>query len=100
MIKRTITETIYEYDKDGHLVSKTITETHEEEDSPILNYPSYPYLTNPCTPYNDWWKQPTCNNGTDGPNPNLTTTTTCNLNRDDVVTDTTTTKTDSLFYNF
>lgn len=32
MIKRNITETIYEYDKEGVLVKKTVTETHEEDD--------------------------------------------------------------------
>ena len=31
MIKRDITETIYEYDCDGHLLKKTVTTTHEEE---------------------------------------------------------------------
>lgn len=29
MIKRDIVETVYEYDKEGKLVSKTVTETHE-----------------------------------------------------------------------
>ena len=32
MIKRDITETIYEYDKNGNLVQKTVTETHEVDD--------------------------------------------------------------------
>ena len=31
MIKRDITETIYEYDDEGKLLKKTVTETHEEE---------------------------------------------------------------------
>lgn len=82
MIKRTITETIYEYDKDGNLLKKTVTETHTEEDN-MLNWPSYP--TNPCNPnepYITW-----C--GTSGASPNLATTTN-KLNRDDRVTDTTT----------
>ena len=35
MVKRTVTETIYEYDKQGNLVKKTVTETHEEEDNTI-----------------------------------------------------------------
>lgn len=61
MIKRDTTETIYEYDKEGKLIKKTVTETHEEEEGTILTYPAYP--TNPCnpntnTPSNDWWKQP------------------------------------------
>ena len=46
MIKRDITETIYEYDKEGKLVKKTVTETHEEEEGTTLTYPYYP-LTNP-----------------------------------------------------
>lgn len=40
MIKRTITETICEYDKEGKLVRKTVTETKEEEDNTTLTYPS------------------------------------------------------------
>ena len=42
MIKRDITETIYEYDKEGKLIKKTVTETHEE-DSNITDV-SYPYV--------------------------------------------------------
>jgi hypothetical protein len=55
MIKRDITETVYEYDKEGKLLKKTVTETHEEEDYP----PSWSYLNGtgniPCsvTQYND-----------------------------------------------
>lgn len=61
MIKRDTAETIYEYDKEGKLIKKTVTETHEEEEGTTLTYPVYP--TNPCnpntnTPSNDWWKQP------------------------------------------
>ena len=44
MIKRDITETVYEYDKEGKLLKKTVTETHEEEDNTITNYPSWTYL--------------------------------------------------------
>ena len=46
MIKREITETVYEYDGEGKLVSKRITETKEEED---VNNPSWtiPITTNP-----------------------------------------------------
>ena len=46
MIKREITETVYEYDGEGKLVSKRITETKEEEDG---NKPSWtiPITTNP-----------------------------------------------------
>lgn len=38
MIKREIVETVYEYDGEGKLVSKRITETKEEEDG---NNPSW-----------------------------------------------------------
>lgn len=31
MIKRDIVETVYEYDDEGKLLKKTVTETHEEE---------------------------------------------------------------------
>lgn len=46
MIKREITETVYEYDGEGKLISKRITETKEEEDG---NNPSWtiPITTNP-----------------------------------------------------
>lgn len=49
MIKRDITETIYEYDKEGKLVKKTVTETHEEEEekNTISTYQTYPNLTAP-----------------------------------------------------
>jgi hypothetical protein len=50
MIKRDITETVYEYDKEGKLVKKTVTEKHEEE---------HP---NTSLNHDDWWKntQITC----------------------------------------
>ena len=52
MIKRDITETVYEYDKEGKLVRKVVTETHEEENNTVTTYPSFSYLngntTNPC----------------------------------------------------
>ena len=44
MIKRDITETVYEYDKEGKLLKKTVTETHEEEDNMITTSPSWTYL--------------------------------------------------------
>lgn len=40
MIKRNIVETIYEYDKDGKLTRKSVTETHETDDEtryPLTN---------------------------------------------------------------
>lgn len=53
MIKRDITETVYEYDKEGKLVKKTVTETHEEENNTVTTYPSWIYsngsTTTPCT---------------------------------------------------
>ena len=56
MIKRDITETVYEYDKEGKLVKKTVIETHEEENNTITSYPSWSYLNGtdpncitPCT---------------------------------------------------
>ena len=42
MIKRTVTETVYEYDKQGNIIKKIVTETHEEEDNTTLTYPSTP----------------------------------------------------------
>lgn len=48
MIKRDITETIFEYDTAGNLVKKTVIETHEEDtnvtqtESPHT-YKSYPH---------------------------------------------------------
>ena len=44
MIKRNIIETIYEYDKEGKLLKKTVIETHEEEDNTTTTYPSWTYL--------------------------------------------------------
>ena len=53
MIKRDITETVYEYDKEGKLLKKTVTETHEEEDNTVTNYPSWTYLNGGVTLCND-----------------------------------------------
>lgn len=63
MIKRDTTETIYEYDKEGKLIKKTVTETHETEEGTTLTYPTYHSLTNPCTP-----------NTSDGPSTTTSTT--------------------------
>jgi hypothetical protein len=46
MIKRDVTETIYEYDKEGKLIRKTITETHEEDNNVTTSVP-YTYRTWP-----------------------------------------------------
>ena len=81
MVKRTVTETIYEYDKQGNLVKKTVTETHEEEDNTTLTYPSYPTNPYPNTTPGDWWKQPyvTCSNGTTSDSSTINTTTTTTI---------------------
>lgn len=44
MIKRDITETVYEYDNEGKLTRKTVTETHEEEEDKLTtsSYITYP----------------------------------------------------------
>lgn len=47
MIKRTITETIYEYDEEGKMTRKIITETKEEDDNKPMQfqYTTTPYIT-------------------------------------------------------
>lgn len=47
MIKRDVTETVYEYDKEGKLIKKTVTETHEEDNNTTVTWP----YTNPYTRY-------------------------------------------------
>lgn len=47
MIKCDITETVYEYDKEGKLLKKTVTETHEEESNTITTYPSWSISNDP-----------------------------------------------------
>lgn len=44
MIKRDIVETVYEYDKEGKLLKKTVTETHEEEKDTVTINPGWSYL--------------------------------------------------------
>lgn len=39
MVKRTIKETVREYDVDGRLLKETVTETTEDDDT--VYYPSY-----------------------------------------------------------
>lgn len=51
MIKRDIVETVYEYDKEGNLVSKVVTETHEEDTNITTN-----------TPPSWWWTYDTSRN--------------------------------------
>lgn len=47
MIKRDIVETVYEYDSEGKLLKKTVTETHEEEEekTTVSTWQTYPNLT-------------------------------------------------------
>ena len=49
MIKRDVTETVYEYDKEGRLIKKTVTESHEEDNNTSISLPYTPYWYN--TPY-------------------------------------------------
>ena len=53
MVKRKTT-TIYEYDKDGNIIKKTITEEFFEENNSLLNYPNTtPYTPSPFYYCND-----------------------------------------------
>ena len=45
MIKRHIVETIYEYDNEGRLIKKTVTETNEDSTTSLND------ITIPCNPY-------------------------------------------------
>ena len=47
MIKRKIVETVEEYDKNGKLVTRTVTETEETDDNPV----QYVHSTTPYVPY-------------------------------------------------
>lgn len=47
MIKREIVETVYEYDSEGKLINKRVTETKEEEDN---NTPSWTISTTTVDP--------------------------------------------------
>ena len=51
MTKRDIVETVYEYDDEGKLLKKTVTETHEEEDIAYKSHwTNVPYIN--CTDTN------------------------------------------------
>ena len=67
MIKRTTTETTYEYDKDGNLVKKIVVETHEEQDD-NPNPLTYPYI--------NWCHTGECSSTTTSAPQSATTTTT------------------------
>ena len=58
MIKRDIVETVYEYDKEGKLVSKIITETHEEDTNITTNTPPSWWTYDPSR---NWPPYITCN---------------------------------------
>lgn len=59
MIKRDITETTYEYDNEGKLIRKTVTETHEEESEKATasTYQTFPYIN-----LNHLFNDNTCSN--------------------------------------
>ena len=61
MIKRDTVETIYEYDKEGKLIKKTVVETHEENTN---------IVTNPYT-YQSWPHEITCTGSTTATNPQV-----------------------------
>lgn len=57
MTKRTIRETVKEYDEKGNVVRETVTETTEDDDA--VYYPYYAPM--PYTPINTptpWWNVP------------------------------------------
>ncbi len=61
MTKRTIKETIREYDESGKVIKETVTETTEDDDTVYWPYT----VTNPCycptaEPPEWWTKGPTC----------------------------------------
>lgn len=47
MIKKTIVETIYEYDKDGKVTRKIVTETKEEDTNTYWPSITQPYVGSP-----------------------------------------------------
>ena len=49
MVKRTIKETVTEYDKDGNIVKQTVTETTEDDDTQYWPYNPSPYIPTPWT---------------------------------------------------
>lgn len=55
MIKRTIKETVREYDADGKIVRETVTETTEDDDT--IYFPSVPIYQEPVKP---WCGEPSC----------------------------------------
>ena len=60
MTKRTIKETVQEFDPKGNLIRETVTETVEDDDT--MYFPPYnPYPYTPVTTPSPWWSvEPTC----------------------------------------
>lgn len=54
MTKRTIVETVKEYDEDGNLVRETVTETKEDDDTVYFPYPVQTPQIAPGAP-SPWW---------------------------------------------
>lgn len=54
MTKRTIIETVREYDEDGNLVRETVTETKEDDDTVHFLSPVQTPQITPGAP-NPWW---------------------------------------------
>ena len=54
MIKKTIKETVREYDEEGKMVRETVTETVEDDDTIYWPYSPYntPFINSPITPCN------------------------------------------------
>lgn len=55
MIKRTIKETVREYDVDGKVVRETVTETTEDDDT--MYFPPFQTYQETVKP---WWGEPSC----------------------------------------
>ena len=55
MIKRTIKETVREYDADGKVVRETVTETTEDDDT--MYFPQFQTYQKTVKP---WWSEPSC----------------------------------------
>lgn len=55
MIKRTIKETVREYDADGKVVRETVTETTEDDDT--MYFPPFQTYQGTVKP---WWGEPSC----------------------------------------
>ena len=53
MIKRTIKETVREYDADGKVVRETVTETTEDDDT--MDFPQFQAYQETVKP---WWGEP------------------------------------------